>query len=265
MEEVKEKEVISEEKPERAIEEKQEGQPATEIKTEKDSTLTPQQKPNPEKTIAQQSSQTFKRNTAYKFRIGDLTKGNPIMEGERFSKLDLNGKEIIRVNLIANVIDKFENITEEKKYASLTIDDASGQIRVKVFGDEVSKFQNTTQGQTILVIGTLRYFNNELYINPEIIKQVDPRYLLVRKLEVEKEQASQPQTPQLQTDKLKQLKDQIIDKVKSAESTEGIDTEQLIMDLKDFPANSINQEIQNLLEQGVAYEPKPGKIRFLGV
>ncbi|MBU0958070.1 MAG: hypothetical protein KKF56_04655 [Nanoarchaeota archaeon] len=236
---------------------------------EKNSQTTIQQTPSqtPQQSTQYPSSTPMKRNIAFKYKIGDLTRGNPIMDGERFSKLDLNGKEVVRVNIIANVIDKFISETEDRKFGTLTLDDASGQIRIKLFGDDISKFENLTQGQTILVIGTLRFYNNELYINPEIIKQAEPKYLLIRKLEVEKAQASQPQTPQLQQDQVKQLKDQIIEKIKSAEAEgkEGIDTEQLIMDLKDFPADSINKEIQNLLEQGVAYEPKPGKIRFLGV
>jgi len=234
---------------------------------EKDSQLTEIPKQPQQNPTSYSSSTPMKRNIAFKYKIGDLTRGNPIMDGERFSKLDLNGREIVRVNIVANVIDKFISETEDRKFGTLTLDDASGQIRIKLFGDDIKQFENLTQGQTLLIIGTLRYFNNELYINPEIIKQAEPKYLLIRKLEVEKEQASQPQTPQLQTDKLKQLKDQIIDKIKSAETegNDGIDTEQMIMQLKDFPADAINKEIQNLLEQGVAYEPKPGKIRFLGV
>ena len=35
------------------------------------------------------------------------------------------------------------------------------------------------------------------------------------------------------------------------------------MDLHEAP-EIINQEIKKLLEEGMAYEPRPGKLRFLG-
>jgi len=200
---------------------------------------------------------TMKRATAYKLRIGDILAGKQILEGDKFNFLELGDKQIIRVNVVANVIDKFES-EGEKKYLSFTLDDASGQLRVKVFGDDVDRFKKIEQGQTVMVIGRLRYFNNELYILPEIIKPQDPRYLLVRKLEIEN---SKP--PQVNKEEVKAVKDQIIEMLKRAEENGGIDTDKLIMEIKASP-DLINQEIQKLLEEGLAYEPRPGKIRYLG-
>lgn len=205
------------------------------------------------------------RQTAYKLRIGDILRGKPILEDERLNFLELGDKQIVRVNVVANIIDKFES-EGERKFGSLTIDDASGQINIKFFGEDVNKFKDIELGNTIMVIGTLRYFNNQLYILPEIIKIKDPRYLLVRKLEIEKEQPQQPTPEQTQEKKqeIKVLRDQIIDMIKKEESNGGIDTEQIILSLKDSSPDLINQEIKKLLEEGVAYEPRPGMIRFLG-
>ena len=104
----------------------------------------------------------------------------------------------------------------------------------------------------------LRYWNNEIYITPEIIKKKDPSFLLVRKLEVESEM---PKNPPKET--LIELKDKIIDMVKEAEKDGGLDIEKLILELKEHP-DVINQEIKKLLEDGVVYEPRPGKLRWLG-
>ena len=38
----------------------------------------------------------------------------------------------------------------------------------------------------------------------------------------------------------------------------------LITELRDFSPGIINQEIQRLLEEGIIFEPRPGKIRYLG-
>ncbi|MEM4259322.1 MAG: OB-fold nucleic acid binding domain-containing protein [Candidatus Pacearchaeota archaeon] len=199
----------------------------------------------------------FKRNVAFKMRIGEILAGKVILDGERFKFLESSGKQIVRVNVIANVIDKYIQ-DGEKKYATITIDDASGQIKLKAFGDDIEKFMQLNQGDTILVIGTLRTWNNEIYITPEIIKKKEPAYLLVRKLEIEKD------APKIiAKEQLIELKDKIIQMIKNSENDGGANIDQIIMNLKEAP-EIINQEIKKLLEDGVVYEPRPGKIRYLG-
>ena len=202
-------------------------------------------------------SNRMKRAVAYKLRIGDILAGKQIIEEERFNFLELGDKQVIRVNIVANVVEKYES-EGDRRYISLTLDDASGQIRIKIFGEDTEKFKEIKQGDTIMVIGKLRFFNNELYILPEIIKQKDPRYLLVRKLELEKEKPKQ-----VDKEEVKAVKDQIIEMIKAAESNGGINTDQLIMKIQASP-DIINQEIKKMLEEGLAYEPRPGKIRYLG-
>ncbi len=207
-----------------------------------------------------------KRETAHKIKIGDLLRANQIFEeseaqNKRLQFVELGDKKILRVNLLANVIDKY-NSEGESKFATITIDDGSGQIRARLFGEDVQKFEQFTQGDTIILIGLLRSYNQELYIMPEIIKKQDPKYLLVRKLELEKE-IIKPATPK-QKQEVKALRDEIIDKIKNAESNEGIEKEDIIMSLKDNNPQTITQEINKLLEEGIIYEPKPGRVRYLG-
>ncbi len=206
-------------------------------------------------------AEQFKRNVAYKFRIGDIIIGKPIFDGERFAFLELGDRKIIRVNVIGNIIDKYES-EGEKKYCFLTLDDGSGQIKLKFFGDDVDKFKNAAQGQTVLVIGNLRNFNNETYIAPEIIREQDTRYLLVRKLEIEKEKNKN--TKPLEKDQIIAVKDRILNRIKDAEKDGGIDKEELIMQIREVSPETINQEIKKLLEEGIIFEPRPGKVRWLG-
>ena len=202
----------------------------------------------------------FKRNIAFKLRISDLTNGNPILENERFSFLDLDGKKIIRVNTVGTIVDKYES-EGEKKFLFLTLDDGSGQIKLKSFGDDATRFQWISQGQIIAVIGVLRFFNNEIYISPEIMREFDPKYLLVRKLELEK--TSQQATVKNEK-KSFSVKDKIIDLIKNSENNGGIDLEKLIFSLGGNPPELINSEIQKLLEEGIIFEPRPGRVRWLG-
>lgn len=203
----------------------------------------------------------FKRNVAYKFRIGDVLLGKPIFDGERFSFLELGDKKIVRINIIGNIIDKYES-EGERKYIFFTLDDGSGQIKIKCFGDDVLKFKDISQGQTVLVIGVLRNFNNETYISPEIIKEQDTKYLLIRKLETEKERSKNSQP--MERNQIVAVRDRILDKIKEAENNGGIETDKVIMDLRDVSPSIIHQEIKKLLEEGIIFEPQPGKIRWLG-
>ena len=202
-------------------------------------------------------NKSFKRNVAYKLRIGAILKGDQNFDGERLKNIIVNGKEVVRVNLIANIVEKY--IQEgEKKFGSITLDDATGQIKGKVFGEDLVKLEGMEQGDTVLVVGLVRSWNNEMYLTPEIIAKKDLRFLLIRKLEVE---AEEPKV--INREKSAELKDKILEMVKKAEESGGIDIEKVIMELKD-PPNMINSEIKKMLEDGVAYEPRPGKLRYLG-
>jgi len=205
--------------------------------------------------------QQFKRNVAYKLRIGDILVGKPVMNGEKFAFVELGDKKVVRVNIAGNIVDKYES-GDEKKYLFLTLDDGSGQIKLKVFGDDSDKFKDLFQGQTVIVIGVLRYWNNEIYISPEIIREQDPKYLLIRKLETEKDKAMNFRPAE--KEQVIAVKDKILDLVKGSEENGGVETDEMIMQLREFSPALINQEVQKLLEEGIVFEPRPGRIRYLG-
>ena len=172
------------------------------------------------------AEEQFKRNVAYKLRIGDISNGKPILEDERFSFLDLDDKKIVRVNVVGSIVDKYES-EGERKYLNLTLDDGSGQIKLKSFGDDVEKFKNISQGQTVTVIGVLRYFNNEIYISLEIVREQNPKYLLVRKLELEKNNKSSQKVEANKSIGTLSLRDKIIELIKNSENEGGINLEKL--------------------------------------
>ncbi|MBS3076397.1 OB-fold nucleic acid binding domain-containing protein [Candidatus Pacearchaeota archaeon] len=207
------------------------------------------------------SDAQFKRNIAFKLRINDLLLGKPAFDQEKFIYLELGDKKINRANLIGNIVDKYEN-QGEKKYVFFTLDDGSGQIKLRVFGDDFEKFKNFTQGQTVLVIGSLRSFNNEVYITPEIIKEYSQKYLLIRKLELQKQQSQI--APPVEKGQIVAIKDQILNAIKESEEDGGIEIDKMIMTLRNTSPEIINQEIKKLLEEGIIFEPRPGKLRYLG-
>ncbi len=223
-------------------------------------------------------SEARKRSTALKLSILDL------QQGKIASQNPGDSSKAVRVNVIGNVIDKF--VSEgDKKYAAITIDDASSQIRVKTFGEDIQKLQGIEIGDTIVVIGSARLFNDELYILPEILRRVDPKWLLVRKYEVEKkqntknftggdrisEQLKRVNLTEHQKDLIegiifqkkpegKTTKERILDVLK--QESEGMDVDRIIMAV-DSSVENINSTIQEMLENAEIFEPKPGRIRLL--
>ena len=199
-----------------------------------------------------------KRNVAFKLRIGDILKGRPMISEGKFLFLELGDKRVVRVNVLANCVDKFVQ-EGEKKYATLTVDDASGQFKLKAFGEDVGMFENVVQGDTLQIIGNVREWNGELYVIAEVVKKVDARWLLVRKLEIQNARKDMP----VVEDGDNSLKNSIMDKIKAAETDGGIDVDAIIMDVEASP-DAINGEVKKLLEEGLIYEPRPGRLRYLG-
>ncbi len=210
--------------------------------------------------MVEASTEQRKRNVAYKLRIGDIMKGVPMMDEGKFIFLELGDKKVVRINILANCVDKF--IQEgEKQFASLTVDDASGQLKLKSFGEDIEPLKEIMQGDTVQIIGNVREWNGEIYVIPEVVKKVDVRWLLVRKLEIQNARKDMPESKQSSGNS--SLKDGIMEKIKAAESDGGIDTDSIIMDTEASP-DAINVEIKKLLEEGLIYEPRPGRLRYLG-
>ncbi len=214
--------------------------------------------------IKMAEEQQFKRHIAYKLRIGDILIGKPIVNEERFSFLEFGDKKIVRINVLGNIVDRYESAgrDEGRKYIFLTLDDGSGQIRLKIFSDDYEKFKHIVQGQTVVVIGVLRHWNNEIYISPEIIREMDPRYLLVRKLEIEKDKTFNAKP--VEKEQIVAIKDKILELIKNSEENNGIEVDEITQKFHEAPQTIITQEIQKLLEEGIVFEPRPGKIRWLG-
>ena len=91
---------------------------------------------------------------------------------------------------------------------------------------------------------------------------MDPKYLLIRKLEIEKSFQQSPSQPKKQ--EIKVLRDEVINLIKVSEQREGIDKEEIILMLKTAEPRIVSEEIQKLLDEGIIYEPKPGRVRYLG-
>ncbi len=207
-----------------------------------------------------EQKQQFKRQVAKKVKISDLVNGK--IEEKEGQKVLISeyGEEIGRVRILATVVNRF--VSDDKEFASATLDDGTDTIRVKAWKD-TKNLQNLNVGDMIDIVGKVREYNGEVYLTNEIVQKIDdPNLELLRKLEIlakskkhgikEKVSTSQPAV------KLDSLRDQILKMIE--ESKTGIEYTKILKNVKAKPED-IEAVIDDLLSGGICYEPNPGVIK----
>jgi len=125
-----------------------------------------------------------KRQVARKVRIKDLIQGKYIrIEGEWEPNFiqTVDGRTFSRVNLISVVASE---PVPDVNFNTFIIDDGSGRVPVRVFGEQSKKIK-VQLGEIILLIGRPREFNQQVYIVPEIVKKIeDKAWIDLRRLEL---------------------------------------------------------------------------------
>ena len=245
-----------------------------------------------------------KRLTAKKTSIGEITNGTFVKKEGFVSSYVLTnlGRKLSRVRVLGLIVDKF--ISPDERYATITLDDSTDTIRCKAFVN-TKIFDGFGEGDLVNVFGKLREYNGEVYIIPEIIKNVDSNLETLRILELEKifrkqrERIKKIKELKKQTSDLNELKT-VVKKFMTLEDAEGILEAQEILESmteekvvssaeikskilnlienldkgkgadyqeilikSSLSENDVDFAIQDLLESGVCFEPKPGKIKKL--
>jgi RPA family protein len=123
----------------------------------------------------------FSRQPAMKVTIGTLLFCNYIEQNDADPNyLELSsGERLYRLNLMAVILDK-ENVGA---ITNLLADDGTGKIVLRSF-EENKNIESLSVGDSVLVIGKLRKYNQEKYVSPEIIKKINPEWLKLRSLEL---------------------------------------------------------------------------------
>ncbi len=233
--------------------------------------------------------------------ISSIVNGR-FVKGEDFNPsyvLSPLGLKLSRVRIMATVVKKF--VSDDRKFASITLDDGTETIRAKIF-KAFSMIENLDIGDLIDVIGKIRMYNDEVYINPEIIRKVDdPNEWLLRRVEILKQKMELNKIKKMILDAQKQTTDieelkkflekkysidpELVESILMAqESTETIDINaersniiKLIEKLDDgngceysklieesgLPENVVESIVNELLSDGTCFEPRPGYIKLL--
>jgi hypothetical protein len=120
------------------------------------------------------------REIAYKMWISEISSASFKNGG-----LMVRDKIVSRVNLVGTVVGRYD---KGGSYSALTIDDGSGGMRVKLWNENVKVIEKVKLGDVVNVIGMLRQgMNNEIFVAPEIVRNVDANVEIMRKIEMVKE------------------------------------------------------------------------------
>jgi len=236
------------------------------------------------------------RLPAKKIRIVDIVNGKYV-EGDREKRkpsyvITPIGIKVSRVNLFGIVIDNFLN--DDGSYGNITLNDGTEAIRVKFFKEKTKLLRNIEPGDKVLVIGKIRSFNGEVYVNGEILRKIEDEYFeRYRKLEVEKLLRKQKKiveeirilSEKMNFEELKKYveekygmdeetltfvlsfknieennKEKIIEVLKKLDKGDGVEVGE-IFEFINLPEKVIEELIDQLWNEGLIYEPSPGKFK----
>ena len=201
----------------------------------------------------------FVESAAVKICIADIIKSTPAKNEEgRVSSIKLkDGRTIANVRVMATIVEKF--VSSDSNYASLTIDDGTETILVKFFKGAVSKILSLEIGVTLDVIGPVREYEEELYISPNIIFEIEnPNSELLRQAELLKtEKKEEKEVPAVD------INTAVLMKIKELSDEKGVDLKVLIKNLKEFSEEAAMEAVRILMLKGDLFEPKKGRLKLV--
>ncbi|MBU2589876.1 MAG: hypothetical protein KKA65_02080 [Nanoarchaeota archaeon] len=211
----------------------------------------------------------IKRQTAYKLWINNILSSTQKLTNEGMRYFQVGDKEVVRVNLIAIVINRYDN--ETGNYSVVTIDDGSGQIRIKAWEDDVKFLNHIDTGSVVLVIARLFESNGEIFLRPEIVRPMEDEWAFVRKLELERQfgkVSSDERVLAVTEEKISEkIEPSIVAREKVYHFVEkapdnGIEVSELVKKTK-LKESDVEKAIEELLREGELYNPRPGFVKLV--
>ncbi|HLD72497.1 MAG TPA: hypothetical protein VJA23_02845 [Candidatus Nanoarchaeia archaeon] len=232
-----------------------------------------------------EEKKTFSRQIAVKTTFSELLEGEYVKEEEQNPNylLTKSGEKIYRLNALGVILGK-EKLGEIQNFY---LDDGTGKIILRSF-EANPQWEALEVGDTILVLGKLRVYNQEKYISPEIVKKIDPLWLKVRSLELKelfldkkeikveaeeipiKEIVSANESSEeeligedeiVMDEKLEMLPlEKVKHLIKELDQGSGVLIEELI---SKSSLNETEQIIEKMLEKGDIFQNLPGRVKVL--
>ncbi len=210
-------------------------------------------------------AEQFRRRTAYKVWIGDIHRAKSKVQESGLLVYDIREKDVARVNILGGVI----NVFSAENYGSMMVDDGSGNIRLKVWGDDKDLFEGKNIGDVVLVVGRVGDFNGERYVRPEIVRKVEMDWALLRRLELVKEYGTFKKEEKVVVKIEEEVQEEVEPSLAAREIVmnliekfEEVDEEKLVVSSK-MPRDKIMVALNDLLKEGEVFCPKKGFYRLV--
>ena len=201
-----------------------------------------------------------KRQVAYKVSITDLLKGSYIKEEgwlPNYIKLD-DGRQISRVNVVGVVV----GTQEGPSTTVVLVDDGTGTIPMRAF-DNPQVMDGLVSGDILLIIGRIREYNNQRYLQPEIIRKHTREWFDLRKAEL-KTPLKKESVPVLEVyraeEEFIENEPDVIQAIRKLDQGEGAAIQDIITLLN---TTDTEQKIERMVKLGEIFENKPGRVKVL--
>jgi RPA family protein len=221
------------------------------------------------------------RMTAVRASISDITNGS-FSDDNGSHVVSPFGVELRRVAIVGFVVSKFYregDDTGKKRFESITVDDGTDTIGVKVWGEEdASLLEGVKESILALVIGKIRKYNDEVYLTPEIVRELrDPNYMSLHLMErykavLNRSGIALPETMEQQQELLAttsstsisgKLANDIIAYVRLEAPPEGIPLKDIVayFEKKGQGSEKVQTKVFNLVAEGALNEVSIGQFR----
>ena len=226
-------------------------------------------------------AQMRERMTAVRASISDITNGS-FSDDNGPHVVSPFGVELRRVVIVGFVVNKFYregDDTGKKRFESITVDDGTDTIGVKVWGEEdASMLEGVKESILALVIGKVRQYNEEVYLIPEIVRELtDPNYMSLHLMErykavLNRSGISLPETEEQQQELLTatpskpvsgKLANDILAYVRLEDPPKGIPLKDIVeyFEKKGQDSEKVQTKVFNLVAEGALNEVSIGQFR----
>jgi RPA family protein len=176
------------------------------------------------------------------------------------------GEKTSRVRVLGTVVDK----AVDERLCFLFLDDETGVISLRAWGEEAKELEKYELGDLLDVIGKVREFSGEIYLQPELIMRVeDPNQETLRLLEIVRARKKMlaagalpvpKETAQVQV--VPSIEKEVESAIRRLDRGGGVTVEEVAAELK-IPKEEAWEGIRLLLALGTAYEFKEGRYKVV--
>ena len=219
--------------------------------------------------------QPQKRQTSYKFWIKDIAEAEAGVNEDGAMYFKIRGKDVLRVNVLAVVIHKY--VSENGNYVFVTLDDGSGQTRLKAWNEDTQILSKAEIGDLVMVLGKVGLNNNEIFIRPEAIRKMDIEWEQVRRLELTKLYGKPEGEKRMAVNEVQDSPSTVVEEmVVGGESALSI-RQKVISYLEKGPGTGVEEGelvksvggkseevVQELLSEGEVFRPRKGYLKLIG-